>query len=152
MELTGDQMPRGRPRIPRAVLELTGGYRPHRHDGRQEPQPEGLPRKPRGLDRVASKHWDVIVPQLVKLGLATLLDESTLAAMCRWYSTWHAVDKQLQEEVNNQAVMAANTAWKAYYSIACKFGLDPQSRANLNGKPPESIDPFTLYMKKRNLA
>ena len=132
----------GRPRKPTAQLKLEGKYRPDRHGG-EEPQPDGLPKKPRGLPKNASKFWDSTVPRLVELGLATDLDSCMLTQLARWYDVYQSCMDAYEKEGLRHQMVSAGTAWKQFDALAAKFGLTPVDPAKLRGTvditPPRRV-------------
>lgn len=133
-------MARGRPKKPTALKILTGTYRKDR-DGapNAEPKPAGSPKKPKDLDGEAGKFWDLIVPQLVELKIATALDAPELARLCRW---WAIEQKSLDYLDGLDADLVGSSEWyrvqlqagharNQWDRIAARFGMSPADRAKL---------------------
>lgn len=90
----------GRPPIPTQLKILKGTYRADR-DPRTGPEPlppSGRPRKPRGLDSVASAEWEFILSQLEKMQLLNQADRPLLEAYVRTYSEWRRLCRQVERE------------------------------------------------------
>jgi P27 family predicted phage terminase small subunit len=49
----------------------------------------------RWLDATAKTEWRRLAPELVRLGLLTVLDVAKFEAYCRWYSRWRRYEGQL---------------------------------------------------------
>lgn len=133
-------MARGRPRKPTSLKILAGTYRKDR-DGAPdaEPQPTGAPKKPKDLKGDAGKFWDLIVPQLAELKIATALDAPELARLCQW---WALEKKSLDYLETLKADLVGSSEWRRvqlqagharnqWDRIAARFGLSPADRAKL---------------------
>lgn len=130
----------------------------HEEDGqtdkrylRSPPKADGLPAKPRGLDAIASKHWDTYVPKLHKLGVATEVDAPALELMCRAWGTYQRNVIVLEEDTNPGSMEAkrkqgmVNDAAKAYDSLSSKFGMNPLARNGVNVKASITADRGERY-------
>lgn len=128
----------GRPRKPLQTLVMTGQFRADRHAERAlEPQLDGVPAKPDGLDAVASAFWDSVVPQLVEAKILKQADEYAAATCCRlWSLLCRSIDAAAENPVDKElrsAVVAYHSAWD---KAAGRIGLLPTERAKLSaGKP-----------------
>ena len=63
-------------------------------------EPKAIPiigKPPAFLNKQAKKEWKKVAPKLERLGIATELDGSILAAYCDAYSIWLGAVKQFQE-------------------------------------------------------
>lgn len=135
----------GRPRKPTAILKLEGDYSPSRHGYRgAEPQPDGTPRKPIGLPRDAGLHWDQIVPELSRLGVATRIDEAALEDMCRWWGRMQVLSRKTKQDYRTLTLAAmCAKQWRDY---ASRFGLTPSDRAKLSVGDASDHDPAAKYI------
>lgn len=141
---------RGRPRKPTAAHVLESTYRHDRHGQGAEWVPEGQPSPPDWLSADARQFWDVIVPQLIAKGVATLADEASLIGLCDWWAQYLAASRALRaiDYADTSAYRLLNqaaVAWKSFAGIASKFGLTPSDRAALRlplEQPSNSIEGF----------
>lgn len=88
----------GRIPVPAEIKKLRGTYRPDR-DGKFEtlPHPGGAPKKPRGMRPAAAQLWDVVVPRLVLLKIASELDATELQGMCEWWAEYRELCDAMPE-------------------------------------------------------
>lgn len=141
---------RGRPPTPTALKALRGNPGKRRGDDEgAEPMPEvAVPTCPQHLDGTARGEWKRIVPELVKLGLLTVIDRTALAAYCVNYSRWLAAEKILKEQGltfttakgyvgQRPEVGIANTAMHQMRAFLSEFGMTPASRTRIKVKPKE---------------
>ena len=120
---------------------MTGSYRESRHGDRGEPpQPDGEPFEPHELSEEAAKLWDVIVPKLFAMGVATALDSYELACLCEHYSDWRRYQQASSEAEQPDARLQrmAARSYGLFASTAKKFGLNPSDRQRLTVSPPAS--------------
>lgn len=108
------------------------------------------PVKPKGLDKVASQHWDDCVKLLLPLRLLTPLDGACLEAMCRAYSIKTNAEKKIAkcmvkevsgggERISSWGKVAKD--WGAIYDkYADKFGLNPYARSKMRLPLPKVKD------------
>ena len=77
----------GRPRKPTKlkILEGNPGRRPL---NKSEPEYAPTVAKPSDLTPTASEWWDLVVPQLVRLGLAQSVDQPSLVLLAEDYAGW----------------------------------------------------------------
>ena len=54
-----------------------------------------LLRPPRWLDAAAKAEWRRLAPELVRLGVLTLLDVGMFAGYCAWFARWRACETEL---------------------------------------------------------
>lgn len=98
----------------------------------QEVQPEGQAQMPSRWLRKgehseqAREHWNQMVPELIRLGLATSLDQPALEQMCEWYAVLRVAQQDLEYTL-------AGKAFDRWTSLAAKFGFSPSDRARLAG-------------------
>lgn len=135
----------GRPRKPTAILKLEGDYSPSRHGYRgAEPQPQGEPRKPDGLPRDASRHWDEQVPRLVAMGVVKSVDGPALEEMCRWWSRLQVLNRRRVQDYRT-LTLAAMCA-KQWRDLAARFGATPSDRAKLSVGNENDHDPAAEFI------
>ena len=137
----------GRSRKPTAKLKLHGTFRSDRHGERAtEPQPAGEPKKPKGLGKLASQHWDAIVPELIKTGVAKSCDTPALESMCLWWQDMQALrhDTEMDGPQRLRLLAAAQRAWN---DLAFRFGLTPTDRAKISIEPATKDDLTRKYMR-----
>lgn len=135
----------GRPRKPTAILKLQGDCSPSRYGYRgAEPEPTGQPRKPMGLSRDASSHWDAIVPELIRTGVAKGVDESAIEDMCRWWGRLQVLNRRREQDYRTLTLAAmCAKQWRDY---ASRFGLTPSDRARLSVGDSSTADPAAKYV------
>lgn len=130
----------GRPRKPTAILKLEGDYAPSRHGFRgNEPQPDGEPLRPIGLDVDAARLWDGYVPQLVRMGVAKSVDAPALEDMCRWWGRLQVLNRKKDQQDYRTLTLAAMCAKQCrdYFS---RFGMTASDRARLSvGETPSTL-------------
>lgn len=144
-------MARGRKPIPTALKKARGnpGGRPL-NDREPEPTP-GVPPKPDDLSPAAAAEWDFIVPELIRMGVLTVVDRSVLVAYCRCAgviaqseSTLAAEGSVLQTEKGyaypHPAMAQMMTAQKQQIGYAAELGLTPASRTKVKRIAPTSQD------------
>ena len=79
------------------LLEGNPGKRPLNGN---EPKPnpvKRVPPPPKALGKYGTQEWKRIAPELVKLGLLTTLDTTSLYAYCEAYETWREAKGFLSE-------------------------------------------------------
>lgn len=132
---------RGPMPTPSAILKLRGSWRAKAR--RREPQPRaGRPACPTWLPPAARRKWRQLVPELVRLGLLTVVDGDALAAYCCAWAELQQATQTLDQEgryvrlasgylLSHPAVAQQRSAWQAVRAFAALFGLDPSSRTRL---------------------
>jgi len=136
----------GHRKIPTAILKLQGAYREDRHGNRaNEPTPSGHPQMPLTLSPAARKHWQRVVPLLVKMGVAKTVDTAALAGMCEAWSVYQDIHRYYRKAgVKDRLglvtkLIAARKDWGVQAGM---FGMTPSDRARLTVEPDESTDSF----------
>ncbi len=148
---------RGPPPKPSALKKLQGTYRKDRA-ARNEIEPKkGCPDRPTGLDKIARERWDLLAPQLVELGVLTLVDGSVLEGFCRHYSRAVQADRAIDKHGMivetpfgpklNPAVRVSRESWTVLNQLGSKLGLSPADRARLSmpEKPVEDDTEKDLF-------
>lgn len=80
------------------ALKLLAGNPGHRELPSNEPQPvqELFPEPPDWLDEEAARCWNLLVPDLVPLGLCTRIDKIALGRYCTYFAQWLRIKIQLE--------------------------------------------------------
>jgi P27 family predicted phage terminase small subunit len=121
-----------------------------------EPQPRSAkecPLPPAHLSEYARCEWHRIGPELHRLGLLTVLDETSFAAYCCAYGHWRMAEELLSREdllvagerhgVANPLLKIAAQAARDLIRFGAEFGLTPSARARVTaGMPPGSPSKF----------
>jgi len=135
------------------VLEGNPGKRPL---PKNEPKPRNsLLICPKYLqsDAIAYAEWNRIVPELYKLGLLTVADQTVMELYCSQYSIYRQALETLnadgmitnnirQGDKANPAVSIAREAAKIIKSVAVEFGLTPSSRSRISLPSDIADDPM----------
>lgn len=165
----------GRRPKPTALKELAGnpGHRPLNDD--EIKPPAGVPEKPKGLGKCASREWDFIVQELLLLGVVTIVDRKALVEYCKAVEISELAYRDMQKHglmidepvllegvpimdgnkalvrhKKNPAVDAWKTATGVMKSFLIEFGLTPASRSKLKIKPAkeENQDPMAKVLSR----
>lgn len=129
-----------------------------------EPEPAAfsdIPEPPEHLSADAAAEWRRVTPELVRIGLMTIVDTQTLAAYCDAYGQWLTAKRIIAELaaddkkfsglaarndeghiVASPMVRVANVAATNMVHFAAQFGLTPAARAKLNAgitRPPKKF-------------
>jgi P27 family predicted phage terminase small subunit len=117
----------------------------------REPQPKSAakcPEPPAYLSEYAVQEWRRVSGELWRLGLLTILDETSLAAHCCAYGTWRLAEEKLagqelvgpgseRNQVPNPLQKIAAQAARDLIKFGAEFGLSPCARARVSaGLPP----------------
>jgi len=149
-------MARGRQPTPTSILKLRGSWRaktrPH------EPQPPALrPACPQWLDGEARTLWKHLTPQLVELGVLTLLDRNaltryvvawtewktcreSLAAHGSFYNVYSQEGLLLRVRTHPLAVRELQLS-RHLLELEQQFGMTPSGRAKLGAVPQKPTPP-----------
>ena len=104
--------------------------------------------------------WKRVAPELVRLGVLTVLDRSTFSVYCCLWKDYVEIRKELEKE--GRTFTAENLMKKRHPLVAQlantsqqlrlygeMFGLDPIGRGRLDvGAPNQEPDPFEELMKR----
>jgi P27 family predicted phage terminase small subunit len=109
-----------------------------------EPQPRSTkecPPPPAHLSEYAVREWQRVGPELHRLGLLTVLDETSFAAYCQSYGLWRMAEERLAQEdlmvpgerhdVANPLLKIAAQAARDLIRLGTEFGLTPSARARV---------------------
>lgn len=148
-------------RIPKpTAIRVMEGMRGHRPLTPSEPNHVvGVPDRPEGMSPAARKHWDDLVPQLVKVGVLRVVDGESFAAFCEdvarlwqlrrdWAKQVADMEKKLKKErkpivgsaeLMLLGTMAGRRSFTALRELAGQliiqrreFGLTPASNTRLS--------------------
>jgi P27 family predicted phage terminase small subunit len=123
----------------------------------REPQPKSAPKCPEPPEYVtglAAAEWRRIAPELHRLGLLTVLDQTVFAVYCVSYGRWRAAEELLAAEpvvvrgcegspVQNPLCRIAREAARDLLRAGAEFGLTPSARARISaGLPPPGPSKF----------
>ena len=144
-----------RPRKPTA-LKLIHGSR-DRHKNKLEPKPEGIALMPNWLSEPAQDEWARLAPELTKIGILTLADETEFAVYCSAYAELKEAEAELARNGRTQITKDGferksawcsirDEAWKRLHQAASGFGLNPSARAKVEAKPIEAKDDKSKYI------
>jgi P27 family predicted phage terminase small subunit len=125
-------------------LRLLRGNPSHRPI-KPEPQPASAPKcpePPAHLSEYAVHEWRRIGPELHRLGLLSILDESAFAAYCQSYGLWRAAEERLSKKdllapgsernkVPNPLLKIACQAARDLIRFGSEFGLTLSARARV---------------------
>jgi P27 family predicted phage terminase small subunit len=119
---------------------------------------------PTWLSPLAREEWDRLAPELVSLGLLTVLDVAPLAGFCECYSTWRTAKEQIDAAIasspvglslaiSHGLVKTAKESLAQMVRIAAEFGFTPSTRSRVTGvgKEDDSEDPFGDWARRRIL-
>jgi P27 family predicted phage terminase small subunit len=153
--------------LPTAVKKLRGMPGKRKLNAAEPSAPLGVPPMPR-LSAEAKREWKRIIPQLLRLGVLTVVDGKALAGYCHSFARWRqaeaAVTKYgliIREPVlvqgiatgyvrlkRNPAAAESREALKTMKSFLVEFGLTPASRSRVKTEKPPEEDPFENYMNR----
>jgi P27 family predicted phage terminase small subunit len=108
------------------------------------------PEKPDYLSPEASKHWDILVPEMARLNILAEHNLAGLVILCESWSRYRECEEIIKVEgqitknrfgadVKNPALLNLETADSHYRWWANEFGLTPASEPRV--KVPASPDP-----------
>jgi P27 family predicted phage terminase small subunit len=154
---------RGFPPKPTALKRLEGNPGKRRLNTR-EPQPlPGEPEMPEGLDDIARKEWERLVPVLLRMRVLTEADQMALANLCRAYSTMIQAEEQmrlqaipgksplvkkLQRGFGYQTILLRiiNTQMDIVNRQLREFGLTPASRSRIVVNAGNPVNPVEVKL------
>jgi P27 family predicted phage terminase small subunit len=135
-------------------LTLLRGNPGKRAINRNEPEPavpDTPPDPPDFLNEDAKNEWWKVVPELMRLGLLTVLDHAPLAAYCQAYGRWMMAERALARmaagdaqlsgfmikgssgsPMANPLVKIARCEAENMVRYGAEFGLSPRARTHLN--------------------
>ncbi len=107
---------------------------------RSNPRADGMPKKPKGMSKFASKLWDTVVPSLCRMNVVAEIDAPKLSAMCELYhdaiTARHNYRQQQPGTIQAQRLWNVAISAQTAFDRQCKeFGLTPMGRAVLSVQP-----------------
>lgn len=134
-----------RPRKPTQLKVLQGSrVREDREAAKNAAQPTlAIPPCPDWLDAKSRKQWDKIAPQLVALGLLSVIDGDLFGAYAETSARYGDVCSKLENltdwvsttpngfEVQAALVSIRNTLQKQMLTLGREFGLSPAARSSI---------------------
>lgn len=148
---------RGRKPKPTAIKKLAGnpGKRPLNN---QEPDPDPtMPDPPSGMTEEARYCWDLLAPELHKIGILTRIDSHALESYCRLYA--HARDCWRKAKADgpivliagkperNPYIVEAHRAEQLLHRLRSELGLNATSRSRMSVKPAEKEEDLDGFLK-----
>jgi len=141
---------RGRKPRPTALKKLAGnpGRRPL-NDHEPMPKPGNL-EPPSWLDAGARAEWSRIVPELIAVGIFSVLDRPALEAYCTAYSRWRATEEKISKlkaiifktKTGYPQILPHVSAAHKYLSVMRdllpEFGMTPASRSRISATPEKA--------------
>ena len=112
--------------------------------------PSGVASPPEWLNDVARSEWDRLAPELITIGLLTLVDQGGFAVYCQAYAELIEAEDALLKGGRTQTtkdgysrkspwLSIRDEAWKKMNQAAQQFGLTPASRSRI--EIPEATQP-----------
>jgi P27 family predicted phage terminase small subunit len=142
-------------------LRILEGNRSKTPLPRGEPQPaQELPAPPAHLTAIALAEWHRLAPELHRIGVLTVVDQSCLGAYCTAYGRWVEADEVIAREgltvsspngyrIANAAVAISRQERESMRRLMLELGLTPASRVRLaKGEPPPD-DPLEQLLRRR---
>ncbi len=125
-----------------------------------EPRPQlGEPSCPPWLSKKAKAEWKLIVPELLKLGLLSIIDRAALSGYCQATAEVEEATRIIEKEgrilkrkssgamYTHPAVAIQYAAFKVMKGFLQEFGLSPSSRSRVKGSgSPVDVDPLSDLM------
>lgn len=141
----GFEMGRRGPRPDPTVLRILKGNPGKRPPHKREPKPKlvtAAPKCPGWMPPAGRAEWKRVVPELLRLGLLSIVDLAALQGYCAAYARALEADKLVKSMgltiatktgffVQNPAVSISRLAWHAVRQFASEFGLTPSARTRL---------------------
>ena len=148
-------MTRGRKPKPTADKAARGnpGQRPLNQN---EPQPKGQIKPPRWMSDLAQKEWKRLAPELERIGVLTMADQTTFATYCQSVADYINAVNAMKDQpttiqgyrgglVRHPGLTAMHQAAERMLKMGSEFGLTPSSRGRISvpkGAAPGSVDDF----------
>jgi P27 family predicted phage terminase small subunit len=134
-----------------------------------EPPPVASVDPPRMLSRVARQEWRRLAPELLRLGLLTVVDLGLLAVWCSAWATFCEAERQLAQGPlhtdrnglvrRSPWVIIRRDAVETLLKVADRMGFSPSARVSLanglaprlaNGEPMAgSTDALAAYLARK---
>lgn len=136
----------GRKPTPAAVKKLRGnpGHRPIAPSAEA---PAGRPKMPKGLSRGARAVWRQLAPELVRMGVLSIVDGGLFATYCTAVADFDEASQHLSEEgyviksptgypLQNPWLSIRKNAAREIARVAPEFGLSASARTRVHVDPP----------------
>ena len=118
---------------------------------------------PRWLPDEAKREWRRVAPELLRLGLLTVVDVLPLVAYCMAYARWREACDVLEKqgltfatpngyEQQRPEVAIANKAMMEMKALAQEFGMTPASRSRVTLPSAKPTDPFEAFLASGEMA
>lgn len=132
----------GRPATPAQLKVVTGNFRKDR-DSHGPKVDIGLPPCPKWLPLKARKHWETIGPELVKIGLLSIIDGDAFALHCDTMAKYQEVTEKLKKledaldktptgyMVQSALFTIRSKLHEQVIKTAREFGMTPAGRTSL---------------------
>jgi len=126
----------------------------------KSPKPRGIPTCPPWLPQEAKREWKRVAPELIRLGIITNLDQSTLAGYCIVYSQWRKAQEVLRDQgmvyVTQRGqlkprpeIEIARLSGDMMKVFASELGMTPLSRERIRlVQPDEEVSPMELLLRE----
>lgn len=134
---------RGRPRKTQEQHDLDGTFRADRHGTRSVAG--GEPQQIIPLDGHAEQMWNLIVPQLVALGVAKAIDSFALCTLCRLAAQLNAIFEEDETDEYKRSGAAAAVLKQVNVYLE-KFGMTPIDRQKGHFGDDKQDNPFALFL------
>jgi P27 family predicted phage terminase small subunit len=141
-----------------ATLALHGDYARAKRRGKAPQPPASDGKCPGWIGASAKAFWKKHAPEMVKLGLLSVLDESSFTILCVEWGGWKDAVVELAKigetyspsgsglQKRHPLCAIADMYRNGYMAMAPKFGFDPSSRQRLTGiepaPEPDELDEF----------
>lgn len=142
-------------------LQILRGNPGKRSINKNEPQPRVItPDMPADMDAGAQAEWKRLAPELERLGLLTLVDQTFLAAYCRAASELDHCERVLATEGltyetetgflrERPEIKIRQMAFTRMVTCGSRFGLSPSDRTRLDtGEKEPTVDEFSTFMSR----
>jgi len=138
-----------RQKIPSSVKQLKGTFRKSR-EVKNEILTRGIPKRPAGMTKGASKYWTMLINRLSKIGTITEVDDLSIMILAESLNEYMEMTHFLAEngrtyEFENikgevairprPEVRIMNDSWTRIFQMFKQYGLTFQSRSNIVPAP-----------------
>jgi P27 family predicted phage terminase small subunit len=114
---------------------------------------------PRWLLPEAKREWRRVAPELKRMGLATVVDRTALAAYCQAYARWRQAEDVLTREgltfatgsgylQQRPEVAIAQKSMQIMKAFLTEFGFTPASRTRISLPEQKAADPFAEFLQR----
>ena len=153
---------RGPPPTPKAILRLAGSEAADKIKDTPDPGPAPNMKPPKWLTKKdypeAFESWQEYQPELVKLGVLTVVDRDAFARLCVLKGRWRKAEKAAGH-YDLVGPRGTHAAWKEADALAAlvlkheaEFGLTPASRTRVRAQPKKSPGRKSRFFAKNKGA